>query len=285
MRMLILSALIAVAMGTYAQFNEFTGRYNYAFIEDSSSLVPLQGNYTIEYLARGQLWSYMDPRTPVNYHGERMILKSLFDINGAPLMVAEVRKDYSTSDQKLRVVRGDDTLIVDLGRSHVEERMLNRTAILRTPPRPPVLLQFHKGRFDLEALLEETSNVELTERFDALWKSHRTEVLELYDTARYEFSLMAEYQRVGPLEIPIVRDPHYATHLLHFPTSGPGTHFELYRQDSLAVTDTTMSLSVEMPPNGETGRWVDVTDLRYGKYTTYLKWGKEQSLFYLIFGW
>ena len=111
------------------------------------------------------------------------------------------------------------------------------------------------------------------------------EVLALYDTARYEFPLETDGLRIGPLEIPIMRDPNYAKHLLHFPASGPGVYFELYRQDSLGVDEPAMSLRVEMPADGETGKWVDVTDMRYGKYTTYLKWGKVESVFYLIFGW
>jgi len=285
MRPLLLTVLVASSFVTHAQFNEFTGHYTYAFIEDSSTLIPLQGTYTVEHLARGQNWFYRDPRTPVNYPGERMIQKPLFDIGGAPLMIAEVRKDYSTTDQKLRVVRGSDTLIVDQGPSRAEERMLSRTAILGAPPRPPLLLQFRKGWFDLGELLEEPVNVALTERFDALWKSHRTEVPALFDTARYEFPLETDGLRIGPLEIPIMRDPNYAKHLLHFPASGPGVYFELYRQDSLGVDEPAMSLRVEMTADGETGKWVDVTDLRYGKYTTYLKWGKVESVFYLIFGW
>jgi len=285
MRTLILSSLFAMAIGAYGQYNEFTGCYSYAFIADSSALVPLQGRYSVEYLARGQWWSYTDPSTPVNYPGMRMVLKSLISENGIPFMAVEVEKDHNTTDNKLRVVRGLDTLIVDLnGNGQLEERRLARTALVGIPPRPPVLLPCRKGWFDT-GLVEEPINAHLTERFDALWKSHRTEVLALYDTARYEFSLETDGLRVGPLEIPIMRDPNYAKHLLHFPASGPGVYFELYRQDSLGVDEPAMSLRVEMPTDGETRKWVDVTDLRYGKYTTYLKWGKVESVFYLIFGW
>ena len=166
----------------------------------------------------------------------------------------------------------------------MEDRMLARTMRVGVPPRPPVLLPFRKGWFDL-ALLNEPMNEELTECFDGLWMEHHVEVMALYDTARYEFSLIMDFLRIGPLEIPIMRDPNYTTHMVLFPASGPGTRIELYRQDSLGVASTTMALRVEMPADGETGQWVDVTDLPYGKYSTYLKWKDQQSLFYLILGW
>ena len=269
-----------------AQYDEFSGRFNYAFIEDSSALVPLKGAYQVEYLGRGRLWSYMDPRTPVDYPGERKPLKQMIAIGKATLMLVELGKDYLNTDQKLRVVRGRDTMIVDLnGYGYSEELMRARTANVGGRPRPPVLVPFRKGWFDLRSLVTEPPIPALTERYDALWKAERTTVLALFDTARYEFSLETDGLRVGPLQIPIMRDPNYETHLLHFPPSGPGTHFELYRQDSLGVTDAIMSLRVDMPANGETGQWVDITHLPYGKYTTHLLWGDNRSTFYLIFGW
>lgn len=271
---------------TSAQYDQFSHRYNYAFIEDSTTLIPLQGNYTVEYLARGQWWSYTDPHAPVNYPGRPMRLKSLITVNGTSIKVVELGKDYTTTDNKLRVVRNMDTMLVDLsGYGHLEERMLGRTARVGVPPRPPVLLPFRKGWFDLQVLVEEPINAELTERFDALWMEKRAEVTTLYDTARYEFSLQMNDLRIGPLEIPIMRDPNYANHLLHFPASGPDTRFELYLQDSLGVANDSCALRVDMPADGEHDKWVDVTELQYGKYSTYLKWKDQQSLFYLIFGW
>ncbi|MBK8950318.1 MAG: hypothetical protein IPM68_16135 [Flavobacteriales bacterium] len=51
-------------------------------------------------------------------------------------------------DNKLIVVRGADTMIVDLNHDgRLETRMLDRTAELSAPPRPPVLLPFRKGWF------------------------------------------------------------------------------------------------------------------------------------------
>ncbi|MEO8591464.1 MAG: hypothetical protein ABI432_18935 [Flavobacteriales bacterium] len=285
MRILFLVLVGALACHAGAQYDRFSFRYNYAFIEDSSALLPLQGTYRVEYLARGQWWSYMDPRTPVNYPGQPRVLKPLITVKSAPVMVVELGMDYRATDRKLRVVRGADTMIVDIGAySDLEERMLARTAIVGVPPRPPVLLPFRKGWYDVADLIKEPGTEANTKRFDRLWKEQRTEVLAHYDTARYEFSLETDGLRIGPLEIPIMRDPNYARHLLHFPASGPGTHFELYRQDSLGVTEARLMLLVEMPPGGETGTWVDVTDLPHGKYTAFLKWGEVQSIFYLIFG-
>ncbi|HQV52561.1 MAG: hypothetical protein IPF95_17605 [Flavobacteriales bacterium] len=285
MRLLIIMSLFFLPDSACGQSDLCSYRYNYAFIEDSKDLIPLQGSYTVEYLARGQWWSYTDPRIPVNYPGKPMQLKSLITVNGTSIKAVEVGWNYTTTDNKLRVVRGVDTMIVDLaGNGDIEERMLARTARVGVPPRPPVLLPFRNGWFVL-AQLNDPINAQLTEQFDALWMAQRTEVMALYDTARYEFSLIMNFSRIGPLEIPIMRDPNYANHLLHFPASGPDTHFELSRQDTLGVAESNISLRVDMPTDGETDKWVDVTDLPYGRYSTYLKWKDQQSLFYLTFGW
>ena len=285
MRLLALVALFLLTDGATGQIDRFTSRYNYAFLEDSTALIPLKGMYTVEYLTRGQWWSYTDPRTPVHHPGKRMELKPLIHVHGAPIMAVEVGLDHNTTDNKLRLVRGADTMIVDLaGNVTIEDRMLARTARVGVPPRPPVFLPFRKGWFDL-ALLNEPVNEELTEAFDALWRAQRAEVMALYDTAHYEFSLIMDFSHIGPLVIPIMRDPNYTTHMVLFPASGPGTYFELYRQDSLGIDAPAVSFRVDMPADGEYGQWVDVTDLQYGKYSTYLKWKDQHSLFYLVFGW
>jgi hypothetical protein len=286
MRHLLFMHLVACAVHASAQYDQFSHRYNYAFVEDSSALVPLRGSYLVDLIARGQHWSYVDPRTPVDHPGERRTLKPVIKVNGEPVMVVELEKNYQTPDNKLRVVRGADTMIVDLMTfGNVEERMLKRTAALGVPPRPPFLLPFRKGWYTDGELILEPHTVFITERFDALWALHSNEVLALYDTARYEFDLMTNGLEIGPIERTIMRDPNYERHLLQFPASGPGVYFELYRQDSVGVASTTMSLRVEMPADGETGQWVDITDLPYGKYSTYLKWKDQQSLFDLILGW
>ncbi|MEO8068357.1 MAG: hypothetical protein ABI599_11745 [Flavobacteriales bacterium] len=285
MRHLLLLFLSASALPGRAQYDAFSYRYTYTFVEDSNALVPLQGKYTVEYLARGQWWSYMPPHTPVDYPGERKVLKPLFEVNGSPVMVVETGYPLVTTDHKLRVVRGADTLIVDIRTySDVEQRMRERTAKLGKRPRPPVLFPFRKGWFNEGELSSDPITIANTVRFDALWMSHRTEVLAAFDTARYAFDLEMDALRTGALERWIMRDPNYVRHLVHFPASGPGTHFELYRQDSTGVASTTMSLRVDMPADGGTGQWVDITDLRSGKYSTYLKWGEHESVFYLIIG-
>jgi hypothetical protein len=84
-----------------------------------------------------------------------------------------------------------------------------------------------------------------------LWRTERRTVLALYDTIRYTFSLLIDDRRVGPLAIPIERDPNYRTQLLQFPASGPGTTFELTRQDAFGKPDTASTWQVEMDPGGE----------------------------------
>jgi hypothetical protein len=125
----------------------------------------------------------------------------------------------------------------------------------------------------------------LTERFDVLWSAEGEELRGLYHTKHHSFTLETDGLRTGPLSINIDRDPNYAHHLLEFPASGPGTRFELYLQDSTGVTSEAMSLRVDMPADGVTSKWEDITELPYGRYTAYLRWGAHESLFYLTFGW
>ncbi|HRH38237.1 MAG TPA: hypothetical protein PK760_07825, partial [Flavobacteriales bacterium] len=171
MRLILFALHTMLCCHISAQYDVFSYRYNYAFIEDGSVLLPLQGDYAVEYLARGQWWSYMPPRTPVNHPGQRRTLKPLISVNGAPVMVVELERNYHRPDNKLRVVRGVDTMIVDLHTpGNLEERMLARTAKLGVPPRPPVLLPFRKGWFNDGDLIEEPNVVLNTARFDSLFQ-------------------------------------------------------------------------------------------------------------------
>ncbi|MFZ1692468.1 MAG: hypothetical protein WAT74_04635 [Flavobacteriales bacterium] len=269
-----------------AQFDKFSFRHNYAFIEDGPALVPLKGTYRVEYIGRGQYWTVTDPRWTVHHPGQPRSLTPCIKVNGAPLMVVEMGGIFGYPDNKLIVIRGADTMIVDLNLDgRMETRMLERIAKLGVPPRPPVLLPFRKGWFTNIDLVLEPNTMALTETYDALWAEQQSEVLALYDTARHSFTLKMDGLRTGPTTIAIDRDPNYTHHLLEFPASGPGTYFELYLQDSTGVPSDTVTLRVDMPADGETSKWVDVTDLPYGRYTGYLRWGDLESLFLLTFGW
>jgi hypothetical protein len=283
----LLSILLATGfLHGAAQYDRFSFRHNYAFIEDSPTLTPLKGTYRVEYIGRGQYWSYADPRWPVNHPGQPRSLTPCIQVNGAPLMVVEMGPLFGFPDNKLRVVRGADTMIVDLNQDgRLETRMLGRTAKLAVPPRPPVLLPFRKGWFTNIDLVLEPNTMALTERFDALWSAEGEELRGLYDTKHHSFTLEMDGLRTGPPTIVIDRDPNYAHHQLEFPASGPGTRFELYLQDSTGVPSDTVTLRVDMPADGETSKWVDVTDLPGGRYTGYLRWGDVESLFLLTFGW
>ncbi|HRH69859.1 MAG TPA: hypothetical protein PLB89_10170 [Flavobacteriales bacterium] len=286
MRALSVLLILFVHLHCAAQYDKLSFRHNYAFIEDGHTLTPLKGSYRVEYIGRGQYWSYEDPRWPVHLPGQRRSLTPCIKVNGAPLMVVEMGGIFGYPDNKLVVIRGTDTMIVDLNLDgRLETRMLERTTKVGVPPRPPVLLPFRKGWFSNIDLVLEPNTMALTERFDSLWTLQRTEVLALYDTARHSFTLEMNGLHTGPPWANIERSPNYARHLLEFPASGPGTRFELYLQDSTGVLSDTVTLRVDMPADGETSKWVDVTDLPYGRYTGYLRWADVESLFLLTFGW
>ncbi len=286
MRLPLSGLLCVLCFLAGAQYDRFSFRHNYAFIEDGPALTPLKGTYRVEYIGRGQYWTVTDPRWTVHHPGQPRSLTPCIKVNGAPLMVVEMDRIFGYPDNKLIVLRATDTMIVDLNEDgRLETLMLERTAKLGVPPRPPVLLPFRKGWFTNIDLVLEPNTMALTERFDALWAEQGAEVLALYDTARHTFTLKTDGFRTDLPWADVDRDPNYARHLLEFPASGPGAHFELYLQDSTSVPSKAMSLRVDLPPDGETSTWVDVTDMPYGRYTAYLKWGKEESLFYLSFGW
>lgn len=283
----LLSFLLALAsLCGAAQFDQLSFRHNYAFIEDSPTLTPLKGTYRVGYIGRGQYWTVTDPRWTVFFPGQPRSLTPSIKVNGAPLMVVEMRGIFGYPDNKLIVIRGSDTMIVDLNLDgRMETLMLERTAKLGVPPRPPVLLPFRKGWFTNIDLVLEPSIMALTERFDALWAEQRSEVLAVYDTARHTFTLETDRFRTGLPWANVDRDPNYAHHLLEFPASGPGTRFELYLQDSTGVPSESVTLRVDMPADGVTSKWEDITALPYGRYTAYLRRGDVESLFLLTFGW
>lgn len=286
MRHLLTALLLTIGAQAGAQFDRSSFRYNYAFIEDGPELTPLKGDYRVEFIGRGQYWTVTDPRWPVNFPGQPRSVIPCIKVNGEPIRVVEMDRLLGYPDNKLIVIRGADTMIVDLNLDgRMETLMLERTAKLGVPPRPPVLLPFRKGWFTNVDLVQEPSIMALTERFDALWAEQRSGVLAVYDTARHSFTLEMDGLRTGPLSINIDRDPNYVHHLLEFPASGPGARFELYLQDSTGVTSGAMSLRVDMPVDGVTSKWVDITELPYGRYSAYLRWGAHESLFSLTFGW
>ena len=134
-------------------------------------------------------------------------------------MAVEMPRVLGYPDNKLIVVRGADTMIVDLNHDgRLETRMLDRTTKLSAPPRPPVLLPFPKGWFTDVDLAIEPNVIALTERFDVLWSSEGEELRGLYHTKHHSFTLETDGLRTGPMSIVIDRDPNYAHHLLEFPS-------------------------------------------------------------------
>jgi hypothetical protein len=164
MRHLLAVLLLAHGLHAGAQFDRFSFRHNYAFIEDGPTLTPLKGTYHVEYIGRGQHWTVTDPRWTVHHPGQQRSLTPCIKLNGAPLMVVEMGGIFGYPDNKLIVIRGSDTMIVDLNLDgRMETRMLERTAKLGVPARPPVLLPFRNGWFTNIDLVLEPNVIALTE--------------------------------------------------------------------------------------------------------------------------
>jgi hypothetical protein len=90
MRHLLTALFLTICAHAGAQFDRFSFRHNYAFIEDGPTLTPLKGTYRVEYIGRGQYWTVTDPRWTVHHPGQPRSLTPCIKVNGAPLMVVEM---------------------------------------------------------------------------------------------------------------------------------------------------------------------------------------------------
>ena len=120
-----------------AQFDKFSFRHNYAFIEDGPTLTPLKGTYRVEYIGRGQYWTVTDPRWTVHHPGQSRSLTPCIKVNGAPLMVVEMGGIFGYPDNKLIVIRGADTMIVDLNQDG--QRDAGEDVLLQREPLPATI--------------------------------------------------------------------------------------------------------------------------------------------------
>ena len=170
----------------------------YTFVEDSDILTPLAGEHTVYFVQRGMYWSYTDPTEPLLGLPEScMRLQPVFGA-GIPTFKATPARGTDSPDAKLVVLRGQDTMIVEIMAYYPGMGSLvnERCKAMDCVRRPPVVLPFRPGRYhpDGHAYGYDTSRgpdprtVELTEQFDALWRKAMKEdrvILQLNtDTCR-----------------------------------------------------------------------------------------------------
>ncbi len=259
----------------------------YTFVEDSSVLVPLKGDYRVYYLQSGMWWNMSVVEYPIrSLPEESMRLLPLFG-PGLPAFRATPARGKDLPEVRLVVVRDQDTMVVELSvyyrarGGEVDERCKG----MDCKRRPPMVLPFRPGRYlpigrafnkEYYAMDEEEQvdarTVSLTKQFDVLWKKAMKEervVTQLNtDTCRQEIILPPPLDptKTSMRDSWVLRSAYCGTHFVHFPLKGTRTSyiitFNPYRPDegkdpitldTSARNDVNYWLDVSGWPIGETG--------------------------------
>lgn len=263
----------------------------YTFVEDSSTLVPLKGDYRVYYTQHGMWWNMIALHYPVAPRPDEQVrLQPLFD-GGNSSFKATPARDRDNPDVKVVVVRGLDTMVVELSVCYrarggeVDERC--RT--LDCTRRPPMVIPFRPGRFlptgtpfskEYYALEDEEDKldartVSLTKQFDALWHKAMKEELVLpqlnTDTCRQEVLVPAD------LDLPetqmrdawLMRSPYCGTHLVLFPSMGTVTDYTITFVPYLSEQQKD-PVHVHVPLGDHTDGLVDITEWPIGDHSVCL---------------
>jgi len=261
----------------------------YTFVEDSSVLVPLSGTYQVYYIQRGQWWS-MPLHSPfVSVEAEdELRMRPLFDAP-LPAFTATPARDKDAPDVKVVVVRGLDTMVVELSVYHTPMKEYERPAIRAGERRPPVVIPFRKGRFlptgsrcDSDYYADEEGKstidartVDLTKQFDALWKKAMQKEAVIpqvnTDTCHQEVQVPAD------LHLPetkyrdawVLRSLYCGTHFVHFPLWGAKTAYTItfhpYQPDQRKEPITLASDALD-----DVNYWLDISDWPVGDHPVQL---------------
>lgn len=267
----------------------------YTFVEDSAALVPLKGDYRVYYIQSGMWWNMF----PLNYPvvpspKDEVRLQRVFG-PGYPALQATPARGRDLPDVKVVVVRGPDTMIVELSvyyayrGGEVEDRCkdLDRTR------RPPIVIPFRKGRYlangrafrteyilanDPERLDDERT-ASLTTQFDALWAAAMKEdrvVPQLNtDTCRYELNVPPD------LDVPdtsatrntdewLMRSYYSGTHLVKFPAWGTQTAYIITGGPGSGADTSGHDAQLQFGMGEQDKQWLDMTQWPPGDYTVRL---------------
>jgi hypothetical protein len=152
----------------------------YTIVEDSDQLTPLKGKYVVHFIQRGRYWTAADPEEPILDLPEKsMPLQPVFGA-GYPTFQATPARGTEQPDAKLVVLRGLDTMIVEIMAYYPRMGSLvnERCKHLDCARRPPIVMPFRPGRYHPDGHAygydmnrgPDPRTVELTDQFDALWK-------------------------------------------------------------------------------------------------------------------
>ncbi len=261
----------------------------YTFVEDSSVLVPLAGAYKVYYIQTGQHWTYSPTHYPVDPQpGEELRMRPLFEAP-LPAFTASPARDKDKPDVKVVVVRGLDTMVVELSVYYPPMPAYERPPIRVGERRPPVVIPFRKGRFlptgvrygkDYYTTEEGNSTVDartvdLTKQFDALWKKAMKDEAVIpqlnTDTCHQEVQVPADLQLAETKyrDVWLLRSFYCGTHLVHFPLWGNKTSYTItfhpYQSDQQKEPVTLAA-----DARDDVNYWLDISDWPVGDHAVEL---------------
>ncbi|MBL7950804.1 MAG: hypothetical protein JNM62_03730 [Flavobacteriales bacterium] len=286
--LLVLLALVALHLRAQdPDQNPYWTRYT--VVEDSAVLLPLQGPYAVYYLRSGMWWSmplHYYPIVALPEKGMRLLPLFAPDL---PRFLATPAQGTELPDEKLVVVRGADTMVVELTayyagfRSDVDERCKH----MDSARRPPVVLPFRAGRFRANGrrYADDTNDAmdprtaDLTQRFDALWakamKRERIIPQLNTDTCRQELTVPADLdvpvEAGGPnqTDVWVMRSAYCCTHFVSFPPWGTSAQYSItfvpYRPE-----ERKDPVHINVRAGAVARSWVDVSDWPVGDHLVHL---------------
>ncbi len=244
MRLLIAPFLLLSLSHVHAQRldpdqNPYWTRYT--IVEDSSALVPLKGDYRVYYLQSGMWWSYMMPEYPIRDLPEKSTRLLPLFAKALPSFKATPARGHDYPQVRLVVVRGQDTMVVELTTYFIGmgDQVTDRCARTDCRRRPPVVLPFRPGRYLANgapfgqdgADNPDQRTAELTLLFDALWRDAMKEdrvVPQLNtDTCTQELHLPDHLDHPETVfrDAWLMRSAYCGTHFVRFPLMGATTDY------------------------------------------------------------
>jgi hypothetical protein len=257
----------------------------YTFVEDSSALAPLKGDYHVYHLQSGMWWTYMPLDHPIHGLPEKDMRLQLLFAPEFPALRATPARGTELPDEKLVVLRDRDTMIVELS-SYYEGMgsLVNfRCKTVDCDRRPPIVLPFRPGRYLPNGLSfthdvngkTDARTVALTAQFDVIWKKAMRDdrvIPQLNtDTCRQELVLPPDLELAGTLfrDVWATRSPYCATHLQHFPPWGPRTEYLITfnpYQPEMKKDPVTIRFTGSDDPR----QWVDVSGWPVGDHPVHM---------------
>lgn len=272
----------------------------YTFVEDTAPLVPLRGTYEVIRMGRGHYWTYYDPTYRGGFEDyDTLTLGPLFRGDGPPFLVTNSRGSGGRPDERLRVIRGRDTMDVYLPGLEAEWHS-ERDAFCKHVPcerLPPALITFRPGYhlrygsiYGTDSLQRPVMRSYADGGFAKLWRQAVAEDRlipeRLKDTMRYEMELMthtiADTTALPPdAQTWVMRSWYHKTHLVKLPALGDETVYLISGGTAAGLYNVPVNMRRHFRAEEQPEQWLDVSAWAPGDYTVIVEGGGANKAFTL----